>query len=308
MYSFDMFWCHLQFCDYALVQPLWLRQSWIYHDLILSTLQLLGYPLGQSFLVWSHPTMESPATNRQKQAETKTTHALPRFLIPNASLSNPRDILPCGCIGVVVTIHSFLAMPAMLPLILAVAAVKCLAESPNWRKQFAQLLGILNLAKTFLNMHFEQFPNPKLHHGLLWHQLFQKRIFEHFNNTIFGKKWQLISMRQTWMVSKLFCEDINHLYVYSTCVAPSSRVFLLDFRRLKSQLDLAPGLCVKVLIIVHVGGGIVHVGGGIVVEGDVTMVTMVLAPLWRIFAYRRFICVTCLTTVVWAFFVFKAWF
>ena len=36
----------LQICDYAPVQPLWLRQSWIYHDLILSTLQLLGYPLG----------------------------------------------------------------------------------------------------------------------------------------------------------------------------------------------------------------------------------------------------------------------
>ncbi len=45
-------------------------------------------------------------------------------------------------------------------------------------------------------------------------------------------------MRQTWMASKLFCEDINHLNVYSTCVAPSSWVFLLDFRRLKNQLDL----------------------------------------------------------------------
>ena len=42
MYSFDAT------CKFVilLVQPLWLRQSWISHDLILSTLQLLGDPLG----------------------------------------------------------------------------------------------------------------------------------------------------------------------------------------------------------------------------------------------------------------------
>ena len=185
---------------------------------------------------WNH--LQQTDRNRQKPRQHTHFHVL----IPNASLSNPRDILPCGCIGVVVTIHSFLAMPAMLPLILAVAAVKCLAECQTEENNLLSCWGSWTWQRLFWTMHFEQFPNPKLHHGLLWHQLFQKRIFEHFNNTIFGKEWQLISMRQTWMVSKLFCEDINHLYVYCTCVAPSSRVFLLDFRRLKSQLYLAPGL------------------------------------------------------------------
>ena len=59
---------------------------------------------------------------------------------------------------------------------------------PNWRNQFTELLGILNLAKTL----FEQciLNNfAKLHHGLLWHQLFQKGIFEHFINIIFGKQF-----------------------------------------------------------------------------------------------------------------------
>ena len=59
---------------------------------------------------------------------------------------------------------------------------------PNWRNQFTELLGILNLAKTL----FEQciLNNfAKLHHDLLWHQLFQKGIFEHFINIIFGKQF-----------------------------------------------------------------------------------------------------------------------
>ena len=123
MHSFDAT------CKFVilLVQPLWLRQSWISHDLILSTLQLqASIRLGRVSWVSASPnngvTFKQTETGRNQD----TTHF--HILIPNASLSNPRDILPCGCIAVVVTLHFLVAMPAMLPLILAVAAVKCLAE------------------------------------------------------------------------------------------------------------------------------------------------------------------------------------
>ena len=66
--------------------------------------------------------------NKQTETDRKQDTAQFHVLIPDASLSNPRIVLLCCCIGVVVTIHSLLAMPAVPALILAVAAVKCLAE------------------------------------------------------------------------------------------------------------------------------------------------------------------------------------
>ena len=183
------------------------------------------------------PTMESPSTNRQKQAETQTPHTstflsqMHRFQI--------RETF--GCAAVSVWSLSFIPFSNAGHATFNLSSCGCEMPGrvPNWRNQFAELLGILNLAKTFFEPctlnNYLVLRSPWL---TLWHQLFQKSFLTFQQYHLWKTIWQDVSMRQTWMVSKLFCEDINHLYVYSTGVAPSSWFFLLDFRRLKSQLDL----------------------------------------------------------------------
>ena len=95
--------------------------------------------------------------NKQIETDRKQDTAQFHVLIPHASLSNPRDILQCCCIGVVITviaIHSLLAMPAMLPLILAVAAVKCLAECQTEEHNLLSCWGSWTWQRLFLNNAF----------------------------------------------------------------------------------------------------------------------------------------------------------
>ena len=151
------FWCPytLYTCKFViiLVQPLWLRQSWIYHDFILCTLQLLGDPLGQSFL--GLVSLNNGITfNKQTESDRKQdTPPLPRFNPGCLAFKSENRFAVllhrCGCY------HSFpFSNAGHATFNLCNCDCEMPGRVPNWRNQFTELLGSWTWQRLCLNNAF----------------------------------------------------------------------------------------------------------------------------------------------------------
>ena len=223
--------------------------------------------------------MESPSTNRQKQAETQTPHTstflsqMHRFQI--------RETF--GCAAVSVWSLSFIPFSNAGHATFNLSSCSCEMPGrvPNWRNQFAELLGILNLAKTFFepctlnNYLVLRFTMAYTLAPTLSEKFFNISTISSLENNLTGRfnasnldGIEIILWRHQPFVC-IFCLCSSWQLVFSDGFSQTQKSVRPDSNKNSTEP------CVKVLIIVHVGGDIV-------VEGDLTM-EPILAPLWRIF-------------------------